>query len=150
MLLPVPYVAISVASSYGLRGDTVAQNLRKLKEIVQQRRADVIIGKNGLSEGVLREIDRHLEDKGVVKVKALRSALKATGLDRKELASRVASALGATLLDVRGRTFVLYRPKTGEERREPLGQRYKAQSQGSKISGEKGRWLRRSRFQRIY
>ena len=128
----------------------MVQNLKRLKEIVQQRRADVIIGKNGLSEGVLREIDRHLKDKGVVKVKALRSALKAAGLDRKELASRVASVLGAVLLDVRGRTFVLYRPKTREERREPLGQRYKAQSQGSKISGEKGQWLRRSRFQRIY
>ena len=94
----------------------MAPNLKRLKEIVQQRRADVIIGKNGLSDGVLKEIDRRLEDKEVVKVKALRSALKVTGLERRGLAAKVASILGARLLDVRGRTFVLYRPKTREEK----------------------------------
>ncbi len=127
----------------------MTQNLKKLKEIVQQKRADVIIGKNGLTDGVLREIDRHLEDKGVVKVKALRSALKVTGLNRRELAERVASVLGAELLDVRGRTFVLYRSRARGET-EPLGQRYKARGQGSKISGEKKQWLRRLRFQQTY
>ncbi len=84
-------------------------DLKRLKELVQQGPADVIIGKNGLSEGVLREIDRRLKEKGVIKVKALKSALAVTGLDRRELARRVAEAVRARLLDVRGRTFVLYR-----------------------------------------
>ncbi len=84
-------------------------DLKRLKELVQQGPADVIIGKNGLSDGVLREIDRRLKEKGVIKVKALRSAIAVTGLDRRELARRVAEAVGARLLDVRGRTFVLYR-----------------------------------------
>ncbi|AEM37962.1 protein of unknown function UPF0044 [Pyrolobus fumarii 1A] len=84
-------------------------DLKRLKEIVQQGPADVIIGKNGLSEGVIREIDRRLKEKGVIKVKALRSAIAVTGLDRKTLARRVAELVNARLLDVRGRTFVLFR-----------------------------------------
>ncbi|WP_338052283.1 YhbY family RNA-binding protein [Pyrodictium occultum] len=89
-----------------------------MKELVQQGPADVIIGKNGLSEGVLGEIDRRLKEKSIVKVKALKSAIKVTGLDRRELARRVAERLGARLLDVRGRTFVLYRPEPRRERPE--------------------------------
>jgi len=84
--------------------------LKRLKEEVQQGRADVIIGKNGVTRGVLDEIRRHLEDKGVVKVKALKTAIKSTSMDRRSLAKHVADSLGAWLLDVRGRTFVLYLP----------------------------------------
>jgi len=127
----------------------VKARLKRLKELVQQRRADVIIGKNGLSEGVIREIDRHLEDKEVVKVKALRSAIKATGLDRKQLAAKVAALLNARLLDVRGRTFVLYRAKT-QRGAETLSQRYKTRGLGSQFSGEKKQWLRRLRFHQTY
>ncbi|HIC99386.1 MAG TPA: hypothetical protein EYP08_07100, partial [Pyrodictiaceae archaeon] len=37
--------------------------------------ADVQIGKKGIYEGVLKEIDRRLKEKGVVKVRILKSAL---------------------------------------------------------------------------
>jgi RNA-binding protein len=128
-------------------------SLKKLKEQVQQRRADVIIGKHGLSDAVLKEIDRHLHDKEVVKVKALKSAIKVTGLDRRQLAAKVARLLNAVLLDVRGRTFVLYRPKTRRENegeKRLAGQRYKAQRRASRDSGEKEAWLRRSRSRQTY
>jgi RNA-binding protein len=97
--------------SAGVGGGVVRGRLARLKEIVQQGPADVIIGKNGLTDNVLREIDRRLKEKGVIKVKALKSAIKVTGLDRKTLAKVVAEKLNALLLDVRGRTFVLYRPE---------------------------------------
>lgn len=126
------------------------KNLRKLKEAIQQQRADVIIGKNGLSLGVLKEIDRHLEEKEFVKVKALRSAIKVTGLDRRELAQKVAEILGARLLDIRGRTFVLYRARKVKPESKSLRQRYKTRNSGSQTSGEKKTWLRRLRFQQIY
>jgi len=83
--------------------------LRRLREIVQQGPADVQIGKKGIYEGVLKEIDRRLKEKGVVKVRILKSALKVEKMDRKSFAKKVAELLNATLLDVRGRTFVLYR-----------------------------------------
>jgi RNA-binding protein len=119
----------------------VRGRLARLKEIVQQGPADVIIGKNGLTDGVLKEIDRRLKEKGVVKVKALKSAIKVTGLDRKTLAKVVAEKLNALLLDVRGRTFVLYRPqprKAGEDvvKREsqvkrPVGVKYGYSARGA-------------------
>ncbi len=85
-------------------------DLKKLKEVVQQGPADVIIGKKGLYKGVLEEIKRRLKEKEVIKVRVLKSALKVTGLDRKAIAREVAKRVGAVLLDIRGRTFVLYRP----------------------------------------
>jgi len=119
------------------------RNLARLKEIVQQGPADVIIGKNGLSEGVLREIDRRLKEKGVVKVKALRTAVKVTGLDRRELARRVAEKLGARLLDVRGRTFVLYRPQPRRRREEPAGRNKIQPVRERSVAGRRARWSRR-------
>ncbi len=125
-------------------------NLKRLKELVQQGPADVIIGKNGLSEGVLREIDRRLKEKGVVKVKALRTAIIATGLDRRELARRVAEAVGARLLDVRGRTFVLYRHEDYVKARSGSGANNRVEGgAGSRERVEK-RWSRRLRYPRTY
>ncbi len=124
-------------------------NLKRLKEVVQQGPADVIIGKNGLSEGVLREIDRRLKEKGVIKVKALKSAIAVTGLDRRELARRVAEAVGARLLDVRGRTFVLYRH---EDYVRAQGGEGSVDNRGSRgaASGRSRRWSQRLRSQRTY
>lgn len=128
--------------------DSVARDLslRRLKELVQQGPADVIIGKRGLWPGVIEEIKRRLKEKGVVKVRALKSALKVTGLDRRELAIMVAERVGAHLLDVRGRTFVLYLPveqrKTGRARNN---------NPAREVRGKRGReWSQRLRFQQTY
>ena len=86
-------------------------SLKRRKELAQQGRADVIVGKAGLSEGVISEIERQLEEKEVVKVKALKTALKTEGLDRRDFARKAAELVGAMLLEVRGRTFILYKPK---------------------------------------
>ncbi|MEM1873447.1 MAG: YhbY family RNA-binding protein [Acidilobaceae archaeon] len=74
--------------------------------------SDVQIGKQGLTEGVISEIKSRLDKKGVVKVRILKSALVSTGLTRQELAKMVSEAVGARLLDVRGRTFILYKPRS--------------------------------------
>ncbi len=81
-----------------------------LKKVIHGR-ADVIIGKRGVFEGVLKEIESRLKVKEFVKVRVLKSALRVSGLDRKSIASYVAEKVGATLVDVRGRTFILYKPK---------------------------------------
>ena len=79
-------------------------------------RADVIIGKKGLTEGVLREIEARLKAKGVVKIRILKTALEKEELDRRELARLVAERLGARLAGVRGRTFVIYKPYVEQEK----------------------------------
>lgn len=80
------------------------------KSMVAQRSPDVIIGKQGLSGGLVEELKRRLKDREVIKVRLLRTAEKAENADRREIARRAAEATGSTLLEVRGRTFILYRP----------------------------------------
>ncbi len=95
-------------------------NIRRLKELKQQERAEVIVGRTGLTEGVLEEIDKNLRKKKMVKVKMLKTALKSTGKDRFTLAKEIAERLNAKLVEVRGRTLILYRenmimPTVGEK-----------------------------------
>lgn len=81
----------------------------KIKEKIHGR-ADVLIGKGGVSEGVVKEIDVRLEREGAIKIKVLRSA----SVDTEATALLLANALGAEVVDVRGRTFVLRRMRRGQ------------------------------------
>ncbi len=80
---------------------------RGVKARKASHRCDVRIGKKGVSKEVLEEIENRLKREGVVKVRILKSALEATGLDRRGLARTVAEKLHAELVEVRGRTFIL-------------------------------------------
>ncbi|MCE4625504.1 MAG: YhbY family RNA-binding protein [Desulfurococcales archaeon] len=88
-----------------------AESLRKRVQMAHHSRADVIIGKNGITPSLIKEIDRRLEQKEVVKIKILRSGVEVEDTDRREIARRVARLLNARLMGVRGRTFVLYRKR---------------------------------------
>jgi len=69
----------------------------------------VHIGKGGLSESVLNEIDRQLEENEVIKVRILRSALSVEECDKDVFVELLAEKLNAKVLDVRGLTVILYR-----------------------------------------
>jgi len=88
------------------------RGVRDLVKKAHHERADVIIGKKGVTEAVLLEIKARLEKKRVIKVKVLKKALEKEGMDRRELAKRVAEAVNAKLMGVRGRTFILYKPQS--------------------------------------
>jgi len=92
------------------------RNVKELIKEVRHSSADVRIGKAGVSEGVLSEIKRRLKEKGVIKVKMLKSALKVEGKDRFEIAKEVAEKVGARLVEVRGRTFILLLPEAVEKK----------------------------------
>jgi len=82
--------------------------------MVRARVRDIVtvrIGKKGITDALLREIDRVLESRGIVKVKMLRNFREATGADRFEVAKKVAEALNARLVEVRGFTFILKRSR---------------------------------------
>ena len=84
---------------------------RRLKEKMLGR-ADVNVGKQGLTESVLKEIDRRLSSEEVVKVRILKSALEVEGVDdRKKFAEVLAQKLSADAIEVRGYTVVLYRKR---------------------------------------
>jgi RNA-binding protein len=85
-------------------------------EVFQDKEVVVVnIGKKGLTEGVLREIENVLRARGVVKVKLLRSFRESTGLSREEVAEILAKALSAEVVGVRG--FVIALRKERERRR---------------------------------
>ncbi len=93
--------------------------MRKVKELIKEVRhssANVRIGKSGISENVLKEIKRRLKEKRVIKVKILKTALKVEGKDRFEIAKEVSEKIGAKLVEVRGRTFILLMENVDEKK----------------------------------
>ncbi len=84
---------------------------RSIKRQLSGEKPTVLIGKNGASQELLKEIDRQLKRRGMIKVKILKSALK--GSKAMEVAAKIAVQAMASLVEVRGHTFVLYRPMNG-------------------------------------
>lgn len=74
----------------------------------------VRVGKKGLTEGLLSELDNVLRARGIVKVKLLKNFREAFGIERDSksaIAAKLAEALGAEVVDVRGYTIILRRRK---------------------------------------
>ncbi|AEH24735.1 YhbY family RNA-binding protein [Pyrococcus yayanosii] len=74
------------------------------------------IGKRGLEESVIKEIETQLARTGVLKVEIRKGALIATKMTRKQIAEKVAELTDSELLEVRGKRFILFRPREGWER----------------------------------
>jgi RNA-binding protein len=80
---------------------------RRIKRETTHEKPTIWIGKGGSSQDLLGEIKRQLEQKEVVKIKILKSALEENKAS--VIASLVADQTGANLVEVRGHTFVLYK-----------------------------------------
>lgn len=80
---------------------------RRIKRQLSGERATIQIGKNRVSLELLKEIERQLKEKEMIKIKILQSALDRNGA--KETASRIAEQTEAFLVEVRGHTFMLYK-----------------------------------------
>ena len=88
---------------------------RRLASAMTLEKPTVWVGKAGISEGLLEEVSRQLDARRAVKVKVQRSAL--AEREVAEVAAEVAERTGAELIEVRGRTFVLYRPRRARKSR---------------------------------
>jgi len=80
---------------------------RRIKRELSEEKPTIWIGKNQVSQEVLKEIGKQLEKKEMVKIKILKSALQED--EAKGIASKIAEQTGATLVEVRGHTFMLYK-----------------------------------------
>ena len=78
-----------------------------VKRKLAQGKPAVCVGKSGASSEILKEIERRLEKKEMVKVKILKSALAHD--EAEQIASRIAEQTQACLVEVRGHTFMLYK-----------------------------------------
>lgn len=83
------------------------EKLYQLKSEANQLSPILNIGKNGLTDSLIEELNKQIKANRLVKVKVLKSAEE--GKDLKTLAEEIANATRSTLIEVRGRTVVLYR-----------------------------------------
>jgi RNA-binding protein len=75
---------------------------------LMQGKPTVCVGKNGTSQELLKEIEKQLKKEETVKVRILKSALAHD--EAKQIASKIAEQTEAFLVEVRGHTFMLYKP----------------------------------------
>lgn len=74
---------------------------------METEKPTVWIGKNRITSEIMGEISKQLDKREMVKVKLLKSAL--VDEKAKHVAEEIAQQTEATLIDVRGHTFVLYK-----------------------------------------
>jgi len=80
---------------------------RRIKRELSGEKPTIWIGKNGVSQELLKEIEKQLEKREMVKVKILKSAFQKD--KAREIASIIAEQTEAALVEVRGHTFMLYK-----------------------------------------
>ena len=87
------------------------EDIRRFKQQAQQLRPTVLIGKQGLTEAVIKETDTRLTARELIKVQV-------AGDDRQEriaIAEALCAATGAELVQQIGKQLVLWRPKPEEK-----------------------------------
>ena len=75
----------------------------------QQIDVTLHVGKGGVNEGTVAELDAQLKKKKLVKVRLLRTATEGGAQDDTQ-AARLADGTRSTLVEVRGHTAVFFRP----------------------------------------
>ena len=88
-------------------------NISKTKRFVKHKLKDegptVWIGKEGLTQQSIMEIEKQLKKNKMLKIKILKAVLIKD--DKKAIATKAAEQTGALLVDLRGHIFILYRKK---------------------------------------
>jgi len=85
---------------------TTRRMLRRLRSEFGLERPTLWIGKNGLTPDLVEEAQRQLESKEVVKIRLHRTVPQQT----EDVARFLATETGGEIVDVRGRSFILYKP----------------------------------------
>jgi RNA-binding protein len=80
---------------------------RHVRHKLKDEKPTIWIGKEGLTPPLLGEIENQLEKKKMLKIKILKSALQQE--TAQAIASKAAGQAGASLVEVRGHVFILYR-----------------------------------------
>lgn len=85
---------------------TTKRILRRLKREFGTEKPTLWIGKNGVTPDLIEEVRRQLESREVVKVRLQRTTLQST----EEIARDLATETAGEIVDIRGRSFILYKP----------------------------------------
>jgi len=82
---------------------------RRIKRELSAEKPTIWVGKEGAAPRIVNEVSRQLDQREMVKVKILKSAIKNEMAEN--VAANIAQKTSSTLIDVRGHTFILYRPQ---------------------------------------
>jgi RNA-binding protein len=85
------------------------KKMRELKRRSVEREPTVWIGKSGVTNALLGQIRRQLDANEIVKVKVHKTSLQDTEVAK--VADKIAEETTSEIVDVRGRTFTIYKPK---------------------------------------
>jgi len=80
---------------------------KRIKREFGAEKPTVWVGKGQVSEEIVKEIEKQLKAREVVKVKVLRTALKEA--KTADIAMEISRRTEAELVEVRGHTFILYK-----------------------------------------
>lgn len=95
----------------GRMSELSSSDLAALKASGQSLEAAFQVGKNGVTEGVVKELLTWLGREPLVKVKLLKGAIGEA--DTKSVAKGLAERAGVVLVEVRGHTALFYQPRKG-------------------------------------
>lgn len=93
-----------------MTAELTGKQRRHLRALGYDVKPTVSVGRQGLSDPVLQSVAEAYHNAELVKAKLERSC----ELDRKEAARQLAEATGSHLVQVLGRTILLYRPDPDE------------------------------------
>jgi len=79
----------------------------KLKKEGQKLKAELIIGREGLTKEIVLELNKRLKKKKLIKIKIPADK----EIDRKEFAEKIALRVGAKAVEVKGFTALIFREK---------------------------------------
>jgi RNA-binding protein len=85
------------------------KKMRELKQRSVEKQPTVWIGKSGVTNAVMGQIDRQLDANEMIKVKVHKTSPE--DAEVAELADKIAEETTSEIVDVRGRTFTIYRQK---------------------------------------
>ena len=85
----------------------MAQDYIELRKKAKAIAPILHIGKNGITESLLLEIEKTLKKKKLLKIKINKGALE--GKDRKEIAKEIVEKTGTKLIDFIGFNIVIYK-----------------------------------------
>jgi len=80
-----------------------------MKRELSLEKPTIWVGKEGASPQTMNEISRQLEKRKIVKIQILQGAL--MNESAKDIASKTAQQTESTVIDIRGHTFVLHKPR---------------------------------------
>ena len=82
---------------------------RRIKIALRTENPTILIGKEGATAQMVKEVAKQLDARKKIKVKILKTALKE--IETKEIAVKIAEQTESELVDVRGHTFLLFKRK---------------------------------------